>query len=75
MWHVSQRIAAIAHELRQRVVVERLGAIVHGQHRGHVRVHHESGQGAMHEVEIVGYAGTTALGVGYRDHPVYLRQL
>lgn len=67
--HAVQRIAVIEHILLDKGVVHRLRAVIHSQHRAHIGVNHETGQGAQYKVEIVGVF-VAAFGVGHGHNAV-----
>ena len=54
MQHVLERVVVLAHVLFEHRVREDFAAVIHGQARGYVRVHDESGERAQHELEVVG---------------------
>ena len=72
--HVCKRIASLIEICLEGVVVEGFIAVVHRQYRRHIGVHHEPGQRAQDEFEVIRGAAAAAFGMGDRDYPVDVLQ-
>ena len=72
---VRQRVSVVRHVVAKHVVGDRLRAVVHCQHGADVRMHHETAEGAQHEVKVVGLLAAASLRVRNGDNAVNVRTI
>ena len=74
MGDLVDRVAAVAQEAVQRVVADRLGSGIDGEHSADVGMDRESGERAQEEIAVVRRGGRSTLGVGHSDDAIDVRE-